>query len=110
MSQGSRCEVAKTFDVDISETVCPNDLKFAVRIVLYQVSLHIKFQVIWTNRFRDINIGILPEKTIRKNEKFFGGGRHPLANYKSFSRLFMFFATNFRRRYLGNGLSKLLEI
>ena len=51
-----------TSDVDISETVCPNHLKFDVRIVLYQVPFQIEFQVIRTNRFRDIELGSLPKK------------------------------------------------
>ena len=38
-------------DVNISGTVCPNYLKFYVCIVLYQVPLQIKFQVIRTIRF-----------------------------------------------------------
>ena len=54
-----------TSDVDISETVCPNDLKFDVRIVLYKVPLLIEFQVIRSNRFRDIELGSLPKKTLK---------------------------------------------
>ena len=49
-------------DVDISETVYPNDLKFDVRIVLYQVPFQNEFQIIRTNRFRDIELGSLPKK------------------------------------------------
>ena len=53
-------------NVDISETVYSIDLKFEVRIVLDHVPFQIEFQVIRTNRFRDIGIGSLPEKRPKK--------------------------------------------
>ena len=53
-----------TSQVNILEPVCPNYLKFDVRIVLYQVPFQIKLHVIRTNRFRDIDLGSWPEKTI----------------------------------------------
>ena len=53
-------------NVDISETVHSIDLKFEVRIVLDHVPFQIEFQVIRTNRFRDIGIGSLPEKRPKK--------------------------------------------
>ena len=53
-----------TSQVDILETVCPNYLKFDVLIVLYQVPFQIKLHVIRTNRFRDIDLGSWPKKTI----------------------------------------------
>ena len=56
-----------TSDVSISEMVYPNYLKFDVRIVLYQVPFQIKFEVILTNGYRDIDLGSWPKKTIRKN-------------------------------------------
>ena len=59
-----------TSDVAISETVCPNYLKFDVRIVLYQVPFQIEFQVIRTNRLRDSEVGSLPKKAFK------GGGRY----------------------------------
>ena len=58
-------------DVYISETVCPNDLKFDVRIVLYQVPFQIEFQVIQTNSFRDIELGSLPKIMLKYREVFF---------------------------------------
>ena len=51
-----------TSDVSISEMVYPNYLKFDVRIVLYQVPFQIKFEVILTNGYRDINLGSWPKK------------------------------------------------
>ena len=57
-----------TSQVDILETVCPNYLKFDVRIVLYQVPFQIKLHVIRTNRFRDIDHGSWP-----KNRSFLLG-------------------------------------
>ena len=41
---------------------CPNYLKFHVCIVLYQVPLQIKFQVIRTIRFWDMELASLPKK------------------------------------------------
>ena len=51
-----------TSDVSISEMVYPNYLKFDVRIVLYQVPFQIKFEVILTNGYRDIDLGSWPKK------------------------------------------------
>ena len=53
-------------NVDISETVYSIYLKFEVRIVLDHVPFQIEFQVIRINRFRDIDIGSLPEKDRKK--------------------------------------------
>ena len=64
-----------TSDVDISETVCPNYLKFDVRIVLYKVC------------FRDIDVGSRPKNTIRKNGTLFFG--HPLKLFKYLSILIL---------------------
>ena len=46
-----------TSDDDNSQTVHPNYLKFGVRIVLYQVSCHTKFQLIRMNGSRVIDVG-----------------------------------------------------
>ena len=51
-----------TSEVSISEMVYPNYLKFDVRIVLYQVPFQIKFEVILTNGYRDIDLGSWPKK------------------------------------------------
>ena len=51
-----------TSDVSISKMVYPNYLKFDVRIVLYQVPFQIKFEVILTNGYRDIDLGSWPKK------------------------------------------------
>ena len=59
-------------NVDISETVYSIDLKFEVRIVLDHVPFQIEFQVIRINRFRDIDIGSLPEKKTEKTYLFEG--------------------------------------
>ena len=59
-------------NVDISETVYSIDLKFEVRIVLDHVPFQIEFQVIRINRFRDIDIGILPGKKTKKTYLFEG--------------------------------------
>ena len=54
-------------NVDISETVYSIDLKFEVRIDLDYVPFQIDFQVIRINRFRDIDVGSLPEKKTGKD-------------------------------------------
>ena len=61
-------------NVDISETVYLIDLKFEVQIVLDHVPFQIEFQVIRINRFRDIDIGSLPEK----NNFYSSNGSSPL--------------------------------
>ena len=50
-------------DVDISNTVRPNHLKFCVETDLIWYYSHIKFQIIGINRFRDIDVRSLPRKT-----------------------------------------------
>ena len=59
-------------DVNISETVYSIYLKFEVRIVLDHVPFQIEFQVIRINRFKDIDIGSLPEKNPKKTYLFEG--------------------------------------
>ncbi len=74
-------------NVDISETVHLIDLKFEVRIVLDHVPFQIEFQVIQTNRFRDIGIGSLPEKKMEKNVFIRGRELYEGANYSRASTI-----------------------
>ena len=66
-------------NVDISETVYSIYLKFEVRIVLDHVPFQIEFQVIRINRFRDIDIGSLPEKNTEKKTYLLEGGNYSRA-------------------------------
>ncbi len=59
-------EIRRNSDVSISEMIYPNYLKFDVRIVLYQVPFQIKFEVILTNGYRDIDLGSWPKKRSEK--------------------------------------------
>ena len=74
-------------NVDISETVYSIDLKFEVRIVLDHVPFQIEFQVIRINRFRDIDIGSLPEKKTEKNVFIRGRELFEGANYSRASTI-----------------------
>ena len=61
----------QTSNVNISETVYPNDLKFNLeRDMIWDYS-HLKFQVIRVNRFRDIDVGSWPKKTTEKKRNIF---------------------------------------
>ena len=62
----SRCFFWPNSNVNISETVYYIDLKFEVRIVLDYVPFQIEFQVIRINRFRDIDLEVCQEKTLKK--------------------------------------------
>ena len=74
-------------NVDILETVYSINLKFEVRVVLDHVPFQIEFQVIWINRFRDIDIGSLPGKKDLKNIFIRGCELFEGANYSRASTI-----------------------
>ena len=62
----------QTSNVNISETVYPNDLKFNLeRDMIWDYS-QLKFQFSRINRFRDIDVGSWPKKATEKKSHFFG--------------------------------------